>query len=107
MNENSDKTLSLPNVMHLVIEETEDIYDVEINEYEDIYRCEFNIDSDIKVQILDVINHYKDIRDMFTLTLDSIMEKLHIAEDCDCNEKHGTRNIFDELAAKAEKKLEK
>lgn len=104
VNKNSDETLSLPNIMHLVIGETEDIYDVEINEYEDLYRCEFNIDSDIKVQVLDVINHYKDIRDMFTLTLDSIMEKLHIAEDSDCNGKHNPRNIFDELAAKVEKK---
>lgn len=107
VNENSDETLSLPNIMHLVIGETEDIYDVEINEYEDLYRCEFNIDSDIKVQVLDVINHYKDIRDMFTLTLDSIMEKLHIADDSDCNGDHKSRNIFDELAAKVESDLEK
>lgn len=104
VNENSDKTLSLPNIMHLVIGETEDIYDVEINEYEDLYRCEFNIDTDIIVQVLDVINHYKDIRDMFTLALDSIMEKLHIVEDTDCNGNHKARNIFDELAAKVERK---
>ena len=104
VNENSDETLSLPNIMHLVIGETEDIYDIEINEYEDLYRCKFNIDSDIKVQVLDVINHYKDIRDMFILTQNSIMEKLHIVEDIDCNEKHWTRNIFEELAAKLEKK---
>lgn len=107
VNENYDETLSLPNIMHLVIGETEDIYDVEINEYEDLYRCEFNIDSDIKVQVLDVINHYKDIRDMFTLTLDSIMEKLHIAEDIDCDGNRKVRNIFDELAVKVEKDLEK
>lgn len=58
---------------------------------------------------IDVINHYKDIRDMFTLTLDSIMEKLHIAEKFDCtgNGINRTRNIFDELAAKVEKNLEK
>lgn len=107
VNENSDETLSLPNIMHLVIGETEDIYDIEINEYMDLYRCEFSIDSDTKIQVLDVINHYKDIRDMFTLTLDSIMEKLHIAEDVDCNGNHKTRNIFDELAAKVEKNLDK
>ena len=56
---------------------------------------------------IDVINHYKDIRDMFTLTLNSIMEKLHIGDDGDCNENHKTRNIFDELAEKVEKYLEK
>lgn len=104
VNENSDEILSLPNIMHLVIGETEDIYNIEVNEYVDLYRCEFSIDSDIKVQVLDAINHYKDIRDMFTLTLDSIMERLHIAGDSDCNK---TRNIFDELADKAGKDLEK
>lgn len=58
---------------------------------------------------IDVINHYKDIRDMFTLTLDSIMEKLHITEDADCNGNgiNRIRNIFDELAARIETNLEK
>lgn len=102
VNENSDDELSLPNIIHLVIGETEDIYNIEINEYVDLYRCEFSIDSGIKIQVLDVINHYKDIRDMFTLTLDTIMEKLHITEDADCNK---PRNIFDELAAKIENDL--
>jgi flagellin-specific chaperone FliS len=46
--------------------------------------------------VIDVINHYKDIRDMFSLTLDSIMEKLHIEE----KQTSHKRNIFDELAAK-------
>lgn len=32
------------------------------------------------------------------------MEKLHIAEDTDCNK---TKNIFDELAAKIENCMEK
>lgn len=104
VNNNSDKKLSLPNIMHLVIGETEDTYNIETNEYANLYRCEFGIDSDIKVEVLDVINHYKDIRDMFTLTLDSIMEKLHIAEDTDCNR---TKNIFDVLAAKLENNMEK
>lgn len=103
VNENSDDEFSLPNIIHLVIGETEDIYHIEINEYVDLYRCEFYIGTDVKVQVLDVINHYKDIRNIFTLTLDSILEKLHIAEDIDCNENYKTRNIFDELAAKVDK----
>ena len=41
---------------------------------------------------------------MFSLTLDSIMEKLHITENIDCNK---PRNIFDELAAKIENNIEK
>lgn len=44
---------------------------------------------------------------MFTSTLDFIMEKLHISKDTDCNGRHKTRNIFDELSAKFEKDLEK
>ena len=48
--------------------------------------------------MIDVINHYRDIRDMFTLTLDSIMEKLHIGEKLSKQKK----NIFDELAAMVE-----
>ena len=104
VNENSDEKLSLRKIIHLVIGETEDTYNIETNEYTDLYRCEFCIDSDVKIEVLDVINHYKDIQDMFTLTLDSIMEKLHIAEDTDCNR---TRNIFDELAATIENNMEK
>ena len=102
VNENSDEKLSLRKIIHLVIGETEDTYNIETNEYTDLYRCEFCIDSDVKVEVLDVINHYKDIQDMFTLTLDSIMEKLHIAEDTDCNR---ARNIFDEFATKIENNM--
>lgn len=46
-------------------------------------KSEFDLDT--TPYAIDIINHYKDIRDMFTLTLDSIMEKLHIVEDTDCN----------------------
>ena len=41
-----------------------------------------------------VINHYKDIKDMFTLTLDSIMNKLNLSD----NAKSSSKNIFDVLA---------
>lgn len=107
VNENSDENLKLSEIIHLVIGETEDTYSIELNDYVDAYKSEF--DLDITPYAIDVINHYKDIRDMFTLTLDSIMEKLHIAEDIDCNENgiNKTRNIFDELAAKIENNTEK
>lgn len=49
-----------------------------MNDYMDAYRSEFNLE--VNLYVIDVINHYKDIRDMFTLTLDSIMEKLHIED---------------------------
>lgn len=105
VNENSDENLKLSEIIHLVIGETEDTYSIELNDYTDAYKSEFDLDT--TPYAIDVINHYKDIRDMFTLILDSIMEKLHIAEDTGCNGKHKSRNIFDELAAKVEKDLEK
>lgn len=97
VNDNSDDTLTLPNIIHLVIEETEDSYNVEINDYVDLYKSEMNLEEN--PYAIDAINHYKDIRDMFTLTLDSIMERLHIQE----NREYIKRNIFDELAEKLEK----
>lgn len=90
-----------------MIGETEDTYSIEFNDYTDAYKSEFDLDT--TRYAIDVINHYKDIRDMFTLTLDSIMEKLHIDEESDRNENgiNRTRNIFNELAAKFQKDLEK
>lgn len=87
--------MKLSEIIHLVIGETEDTYNIELNDYTDAYKSEFGIDT--TPYAIDVINHYKDIRDMFTLTLDSIMKKLHIAEDICFNK---TKNIFDELADK-------
>lgn len=95
VNENSDENLKLSEIIHLVIGETEDTYSIELNDYTDAYKSEFDLDT--IPYAIDVINHYKDIRDMFTLTLDSIMEKLHIAENSNCNR---PGNIFDELAVR-------
>ena len=92
VNENSYEKLKLSEIIHLVIGETEDTYCLELNDYVEAYKSEFDLDT--TPYAIDVINHYKDIRDMFTLTLDSIMEKLHIAENTDCNK---TGNIFNEL----------
>ena len=49
---------------------------MEINYYIDAYKSEFNIDTN--PYAIDAINNYKDIKDMFTLTLDSIMNKLNL-----------------------------
>lgn len=102
VNAHHDEKLQLSEIIHLVIGETEDVYNIELNDYVDAYKSEFDLDTN--PYAIDVINHYKDIRDMFTLTLDSIMEKLHIAENISSNE---SRNIFDELAAKMLSKKEK
>lgn len=61
---------------------------------EDVRRLyeEFNLDTN--PYAIDVINHYKDIKGMFTLTLDSIMNKLNLSN----NAKSSSKNIFDVLA---------
>ena len=76
----------------MVIQETEDTYNIEINDYVEAYKSEFNLDTN--PYAIDVINHYKDIKDMFTLTLDSIMNRPNLLD----NTKSASRNIFDVLA---------
>lgn len=72
VNEHADKNLKLSEMIHLVIGELEDTYNIELNDYMSMYKSEFDLET--MPYTLDVINHYKDIRDMFTLTLDTIME---------------------------------
>lgn len=99
VNEHSDENLKLSEIIHLIIGETEDTYGIEINDYVDAYKSEFNLD--VNPYALDVINRYKDVRDMFSLTIDSIMEKLHLIDKSDKSKK---RNIFDELATQLNEK---
>ena len=92
VNTHSKETLKLSEIIHLVIQETEDTYSIEINDYVEAYKSEFNLDTN--PYAIDVINHYKDIKDMFTLTLDSIMNRLNLSN----NTKSSSKNIFDVLA---------
>lgn len=92
VNTHSEENLKLSEIIHLVIQETEDTYNIEINDYVDAYKSEFNLDAN--PYAIDVINHYKDIKDMFTLTLESIMNQLNILD----NTKSSSKNIFDILA---------
>ena len=92
VNTHSEENLKLSEIIHLVIQETEDTYNIEINDYVEAYKSEFNLDTN--PYAIDVINNYKDIKDMFTLTLDSIMNKLNLLD----NTKSSSRNIFDILA---------
>ena len=92
VNTHSEETLKLSEIIHLVIQETEDIYNIEINDYVEAYKSEFNLDTN--PYAIDVINNYKDIKDMFTLTLDSIMNRLNLLD----NTKSSSKNIFDILA---------
>lgn len=91
VNTHSEETLKLSEIIHLVIQETEDTYSIEINDYVEAYKSEFNLETN--PYAIDVINHYKDIKDMFTLTLDSIMNKLNLSN----NTKSTSKNIFDIL----------
>ena len=92
VNTHSEENLKLSEIIHLVIQETEDTYNIEINDYVEAYKSEFNLDTN--PYAIDIINHYKDIKDMFTLTLDSIMYKLNLSD----NIKSSSKNIFDVLA---------
>ena len=92
VNTHSEETLKLSEIIHLVIQETEDTYNIEINDYVEAYKSEFNLETN--PYAIDVVNHYKDIKDMFTLALDSIMDKLNLSEKT----KSASKNIFDVLA---------
>ena len=92
VNTHSEETLKLSEIIHLVIQETEDTYNIEINDYVEAYKSEFNLGTN--PYTIDTINHYKDIKDMFTLTLDSIMNRLNLSN----NTKSASKNIFDILA---------
>lgn len=92
VNENSDQTLQLKDTIHITINELENTYNIELLDYVQAYKSEFNIET--KPYAIDVINHYKDIRDMYTLILDHIMEKLNL----NTKDKSTDKNIFDILA---------
>ena len=67
---------------------------MEINDYVEAYKSEFNLNTN--PYAIDVINHYKDIKEMFTLTLESIMSRLNLSD----NAKLSSKNIFNVLAEK-------
>lgn len=48
--------------------------------------------SEIKPYDLDVINYYKELRNMYSLVIDSILERLNL------NTESLSQNIFDQLA---------
>lgn len=93
-NENSDQTLQLKDTIHITINEFEDTYNIELSDYVQAYKSEFDIEPDVQPYAIDVINHYKDIREMYSLTLDHIMDKLNLkTKDVETD-----KNIFDILA---------
>ena len=89
-NKHSNQELSLSDTLHITINEMQDTYNIELSDYTRDYMLENS--SETKPYDLDVINFYKDLRSMYTLTVDSIMNKLNLQ----VSEK-SIRNIFDEL----------
>lgn len=91
VNDHSDQDLELKDTMHIVLNEVQDTYDIDLADYTREYILENSLET--KPYDLDVINYYKELKDMYTLTLNSILEKLNIQLPST------KRNIFDELAA--------
>lgn len=91
VNEHSDQNLELKDTMHIVLNEVQDAYDIDLADYTREYMLENSLNT--KPYDLDVINYYKNLKDMYTLTLNSILEKLNIQLPSI------QKNIFDELAA--------
>lgn len=76
--------------MHITTNEMQDTYDIELSDYIRDYMLENS--SETKLYDLDVINYYKDIRNSYTLTVDSILERLNLKTES------LSQNIFDQLA---------
>ena len=90
-NTHSDQNLTLPSTIHLTLEELQDTYDIEFNDYVEAYKSEYGLDN--TPYIIDVIDHYKDIRKLYTSILDNRLEQLNLVP---CTEPK--KNIFDVLA---------
>ena len=82
----------LSDTMHIILNEVQDTYNIEFSDYIKDYM--FETECEDKPYDLDVINYYKDIRNMYDLTLSSTLEKLNLELP------KTNRNIFDELADK-------
>lgn len=89
-NEHSNQEVTLSDILHITINEMQDTYDIELSDYIRDYMLENS--SETKPYDLDVINYYKDIRNSYTLTVDSILERLNLKTES------LSQNIFDQLA---------
>lgn len=92
VNEHSDQELRLSDTIHIILNEVQDTYNIEFSDYIKDYM--FETECEDRPYDLDVINYYKDIRNMYDTTLNSILEKFNLEPP------KTNRNIFDELADK-------
>lgn len=84
--------LQLKDSIHITIEELENTYNIELSDYVQVYKSEFGMENE--PYVINVIDHYKEIRDLYTMTLDGIMQKLNLKTENNTV----TKNIFDTLA---------
>lgn len=77
-----------------LLEELENTYNIELSDYVQAYKSEFGMENE--PYVINVIDHYKEIRDLYTMTLDGIMQKLNLKTENNTV----TKNIFDTLAMK-------
>ena len=68
--------LQLKDSIHITIEELENTYNIELSDYVQAYKSEFGMENE--PYVINVIDHYKEIRDLYTMTLDGIMKKLNL-----------------------------
>ena len=92
VNEHSDQELRLSDTMHIILNEVQDTYNIEFSDYIKDYM--FETECEDRPYDLDVVNYYKDIRNMYDTTLNSVLEKFNLELP------KTNRNIFDELADK-------
>lgn len=84
--------LQLKDSIHITVKEFEDTYNIELSDYVQAYKSEFGMGNN--PYVMNVIDHYKEIRDLYTMTLDGIMQKLNLQTENNTV----TKNIFDTLA---------
>lgn len=92
VNAHTDQNLMLADVMRITINEMQDTYDIELSDYVRSYMFENGLRA--KPYDLDVINNYKELRTLYTSTVDAIMARLNLQPVII------QKNIFDELAAR-------
>ena len=90
-NKYSDQELTLADTVHITINEMQDLYDMELSDYTREYMLENSLDT--KPYDLDVINYYKDLKELYTLVIDSTLDKLNLKYEPEIK-----KNIFDQLA---------
>lgn len=91
VNAHSSQKLTLPNIIHITLDELQDCYDIEISDYVDVYMSEYGLES--TPYSIDVIEHYKDIRKLYSSVLDNRLEQFGLIAETTLK-----KNIFDVLA---------